>query len=168
MGEWTIERLDKSHARESFRCGNDSLDTFLHSLAGQYERRRLGRTFVATPPGEKRVVGYYTAAAGSVGLSCLPEAARKRLPRHPVPTAHLARLVVDLSCRGKRLGETLLFHFLRQALEASESFGVFAVDVLATDEQAGAFYRKYGFITLDDDPLHLFLPLQTVQAMLAP
>ncbi len=90
------------------------------------------------------------------------------LPKHPVPTAHLGRLAVDLSCRGQRLGETLLFHFLGRALGVSDCFGIFAVDVRATDEQAAAFYRKYGFIALEDDPLHLYLPLRTVQAMFEP
>ena len=29
-------------------------------------------------------------------------------------------------------------------------------------EQAQAFYRKYGFVPLQDNPLHLFLPVATI------
>ena|ERR1700722_6193966 len=120
MADWVIDRLNRSHDRASFSCGNDSLDTFLRTLVGQYERRRLGRTFVATAPEEQKVLGFYTSAAGSFALDALPVSARKGLPKHPLPTIHLGRLAVDTSCKGMRLGETLLFHFLHKALEVSK------------------------------------------------
>ena len=40
------------------------LDAFIRQLVTQYERRRLGRTFVATEAGSARVSGNYTLAAG--------------------------------------------------------------------------------------------------------
>ena len=79
MAEWVIERLGAAHERAEFCCGKPPLDTFLRTLAGQYEKRRLGRTFVATEPGSTRVAGYYTLAAGSFDVSCLPAAVRKKL-----------------------------------------------------------------------------------------
>jgi len=42
------------------------------------------------------------------------------------------------------------------------------VDVRAIDEEARAFYEKYGFVPLKDNPLHLYLPMKTVQAMFDP
>jgi ribosomal protein S18 acetylase RimI-like enzyme len=92
----------------------------------------------------------------------LPAAERKKLPQHPVPTVHIGRLAVDQEFRGQGLGETLLFHALRAALELSEKLGAFAVDVWSIDEQAGAFYQKYGFTPLADDPLHCYLPMKTI------
>jgi GNAT superfamily N-acetyltransferase len=165
MADWVIERLDRSHDRESFSCGHEPLDNFLKTLVTQYEKRRLGRTFVATASGDKKVLGYYTIAAGSFALDVLPEAARKGLPKHPLPTVHLGRLAVDLTCQGKRLGETLLFHFLQQALEASHNLGIFAVDVWAMHDEARPFYVKYGFMPLADAPLHLYLPMKMVEKM---
>jgi GNAT superfamily N-acetyltransferase len=167
MADWVIERLSGSHERGTFCCGKDPLDSFLKNLVGQYEKRRLGHTFVATAPGDRKVLGYYTSATGSFDLSCLPEASRKRLPKHPLPTIHLGRLAVDRSCQGKGLGEVLLFHFLRKALEVSKDLGVFAVDVWAMDDQARPFYLKYGFLPLEDAALHLYLPLGTVEQMFA-
>src|SRR5262249_30601710 len=166
--DWVIERLDNSHERKQFSCGKESLDIFLKTLVSQYERKRIGRTFVAVPPGEKRVLGYYTSAAGSFTIASLPEDSRKGLPKHPLPTIHLGRLAVDLSCQGKGLGETLLFHFLHKALEVAQDLGVFAVDLWAVDEQACQFYTRYGFIPLNDSPLHFYLPLATVAKMFAP
>jgi GNAT superfamily N-acetyltransferase len=168
MAEWVVDRLSSAHDRGDFRCGNAPLDNFLQNLAGQYEKRRLGRTVVAVERGERRVLGYYTSSAGSMTIDALPAAARKGLPKHALPTIHLGRLAVDQSCQGKRIGETLLFHFLHNALAVSADLGVFAVDLRATDEQAGRYYVKYGFIPLEDAPLHYYLPLKTVEKMFTP
>ena len=40
-----------------------------------------------------------------------------------------------------------------------EHIGVHALFVDAKDERAAAFYRKYGFRPLPDDPLRLVLPI---------
>ena len=53
-------------------------------------------------------------------------------------------------------------------LGLSETLGVFAFDVWAIDEEAIAFYQKHGFIGLLDAPLHLYLPMKTVEATFAP
>jgi GNAT superfamily N-acetyltransferase len=165
MAEWLIEPLRAAHQRSEFSCGKPSLDSFLRTVVSQYEKRRLGRTYVAIEPDQVRVAGYYTLAAGSFDVSCLPVAVRKKLPKHPIPTVHVGRLAVDMAFRGKRLGETLLFHALRTALELSDKLGAFAVDAWTLDDEARAFYLKYGFLPLEDDPLHLFLPMKTVEAM---
>jgi hypothetical protein len=66
VAEWRIEPLRASHERGEFACGKAPLDDFLRSRASQYEKRRLGRTYVALFPGATRVAGYYTLAAGAV------------------------------------------------------------------------------------------------------
>jgi len=43
--------------------------------------------------------------------------------------------------------------------------GIYAVDLWSKDEDARKFYLKYSFLTLKDDPLHLYLPIGTVQQM---
>jgi ribosomal protein S18 acetylase RimI-like enzyme len=165
MADWVISRLEKTHDRSAFSSGKAPLDAYLQSLASQYEKRRLGRTYVATEPSSTRIAGYYTLAAGAIDVSALPESARKKLPKHPVPSIHLGRLAVDQAYRGRRLGETLLFHALQSALELSEKLGAFSVDVWAIDETAAEFYRKYGFIVLEDDPLHLYLPMKSIATL---
>lgn len=59
----------------------------------------------------------------------------------------------------------------REALERasglSDKLGVWAVEVVAIDAAAVAFYRKYGFTPLLDSPRHLFLPIETVRKVLA-
>src|SRR5689334_20406227 len=107
MAEWLIERLDRSHLREEFQCGNASLDHFLTALVNQYEKRKLGRTYVAVRPGDKRVWGYYTLASGAISFQHLPAKVAKKLPRHPVPVVLLARLAVTQAAQGTGLGKLL-------------------------------------------------------------
>src|SRR5437588_9239854 len=163
MAEWTIEPLNRSHERSEFCCGKSPLDNFLRSLVSQYEKRRLGRTYVAVRPGEKQVLGYYTLASGAVPFAHLPGRMAKKLPRHPVPVVLLARLAVDQSVQGQGLGGLLLADALRRCLGLADQLGVHAVEVDAIDEEARAFYEKYGFTALQDDPLHLYLPLASIE-----
>jgi predicted GNAT family N-acyltransferase len=163
MDEWVIEGLGKNHIREGFCCGKAPLDVFIATQASQYEKRQIGRTFVARSPGDMAVAGYYTLAASSVRFENLPPTMAAKLPRHPIPTVLLGRLAVDQRSQGQRLGETLLIHALKQALNAADTVAVFAVEVHAKDGQAAAFYAKYGFIACPSGPLHLFLPMGTIK-----
>jgi GNAT superfamily N-acetyltransferase len=165
MIDWVIARLDASHDRTAFHCGNAALDQFLTSLAGQYERRGLGVTYVATAPGEHAVAGYYTMASSAVDVSILPAPARKRLPKHPVPAIHLGRLAVDQSRKAQGLGAKLLLDCLRRSAELSHGLGVAVIDVWAIDENARSFYLHHDFLPLADDPYHLYLPMATVKKL---
>lgn len=158
-----IEPLEKAHERAAFTCGKPSLDDFIRNRVSQYEKRRLGKTFVAVAEGEKRVMGYYTLAAGSIRFEHLPTAATRKLPKHPIPVILLARLAVDQSAQGQRLGEGLLLDALGRSLDLSGNLGAYAVEVEAIDDSAAAFYIKFGFTTLLDDTKHLFLPMSTIQ-----
>ena len=164
---WRIEPIRKDHLRVDFECGIAELDAFIHKYARQNERLGLGRTFVATRETSDRVVGYFTLRAGSVQCSELPPEETKRLPKYPVPVVHLARLAVDRSAQGQRLGEHLLFNALRKAHDATNVIAAFAVEVIAIDARARDFYIKYGFKPLVRDELHLYLPLKTLSKIFA-
>ena len=166
MDDWIIEPFDKAHDRSSFTCGKPSLDDFIRTRVSQYEKRRLGKTFVAVPVGEKRVIGYYTLAAGTITCEHLPTEASRKLPKHPIPVILLARLAVDQSAQGKRLGEGLLLSALQLSLDLSRSLGAYAVEVDAIDGSAAAFYVNYGFVPLLDNPKRLYLPMASIQKVL--
>jgi predicted GNAT family N-acyltransferase len=164
VDKWRIERLDRGHERQGFDCGKPSLNDFLHTLVSQYERRNLGRTYVAVREGENRVLGYYTLASGAVEVVSLPAKQAKKLPRHPVPVVLIGRLAVDQSVHGKGLGGLLLRDALARSLEVSERLGIHAVVVDALDAVAKTFYERFGFLELTDHPMRLFLPISTIRA----
>jgi len=166
MADWSIERLDRSHDRTSFACGKPSLDEFLIRLVSQYEKRNLGRTYVAVQAGDKRVGGYYTLSSSAVAFQSMPKSAANKLPKHSVPALLLARLAVARAAQGQGLGELLLLDAFQRGLDLAERLGIHAVEVDCIDLQAKDFYEKYGFLPLRDDPLHLFLPIATIKRAL--
>jgi GNAT superfamily N-acetyltransferase len=160
---YLIEPLTRGHQRAGFDCGEPALNEFLARFARQNDERGLGRTYVAVPAGDRRVVGYYTLSAGSVRFAEVPEKLRLRFPRYPIPVVHLGRLATCLSVRGQGLGGVLLVDALRRALRVADELGVVAMEAWAKSEPARTFYVKYGFVALQDDPLHLYLPLETAR-----
>jgi ribosomal protein S18 acetylase RimI-like enzyme len=163
--EWSIELLDRSHLREPFDCGEPALNEFLKKYARQNQESDVGRTYVATRPGETRVLGFYTIGTGSVSFATLPPTERKRLPRYPIPTVHIGRLAVDRSVARKGLGETLLMHALERAAKVSDLIAVRVVEVVAKNDAARRFYLRYGFGALLDDPNHLYLSTSVVRKL---
>ncbi len=163
MAEWLIAPLDRHHVRSAFSCGKPPLDEFIRSLVSQYQKRNLGRTYVAVTPGDPQVFGYFTLASSAVPFVNLPGDFAKKLLRHPVPVILLARLAVDQTVQVQRLGEILLLDALDRCATLAENLGVHAVEVEAIDEQARSFYQKYGFAALIDDQLHLILPIATIR-----
>ena len=160
---WKIERLNKTHDRSAFSSGNTTLDDFLLFRVNQYEKRSLGRTFVATLSTNLTVQGYYTLAATSIPVEGLPAKLARKLPIHPIPAVLLARLAVDQQSQGMGLGEQLLIDALERSLTLAKELGIHAVVVDALDERAASFYRKYGFESLLDDPLHQYIIIATIQ-----
>lgn len=162
---WNIRRLDTAHDRAVFDCGQVMLNEWLRDRAGQFDRRDLSRTFVATRSGDARVVGYYAISTHRVVYESLPAAEAKGLPRLDVPVVLLGRLAVDLTVQGQGLGALLLVDALRRSLHISEQIGIRAVEGDPIDESARNFYLKFGFRPLLDEPRHLFLPMHEIRRL---
>lgn len=166
MGDWVVEPLAKGHDRADFSCGHASLDDFLKKYAGPYARRKLGTTYVTVAIGQPCVLGYYTLAPSHFAFANAPAELLKGLPKHPVPSLLLARLAVTQSERGKGLGKVLLLDAFDRCLRVAREVAFRAIEVEAIDDQAAAFYAKYGFLPFPGDPHHLALPLETVEEVL--
>ncbi len=91
----------------------------------------------------------------------------KGLPRYPVPAIRLGRLAVDVSTRGMGIGAALLRDALLRAVGLSREVGTCVMLVDAIDYKAKAFYQRYGFIPLQDIPLTLVLPIETIASAFA-
>jgi GNAT superfamily N-acetyltransferase len=159
---WLIESLSKKHQRTGFSCGHLSLDEFVTKYAGQYERRNLARSYVATRKGETQVLGCYCLSAYAVPFENWPADQTERLPEHPIPIALLGRLAVDQSVHGQGLGGYLLQDVLGRCIGLSKQIGIFAVLAEAIDENAIRFYEHFGFTAFEDQPDKLYLPLRSI------
>jgi GNAT superfamily N-acetyltransferase len=138
-----IRVLRPSDDRSAFESGDDVLDRFFRTYAGQNQfRHYLGVTYVAVDEG--RVFGFVTVAPGQIDVDDLPAAARKNLPRYPLPILRLARLAVDRSARSLGLGTQLLRFVCKLAARMADDYGCAC---LVVDAKPGAvdFYAKLGF-----------------------
>lgn len=164
MSDLRLVLLDANHDPSGFDCGNEDLNAWLaeHALASQ--RADLARTYLALD-GEF-IAGYLSLTTGSVRREEAPKRYARGMPRHPVPTILIARLAVDRSRQGRRLGSRMLAEALRLAVAASDAAAARLVVVDATDERAAAFYRRWGFIDVPENPLRLFRKIGDIRRSL--
>jgi len=160
-----IEPITKLHNRKDFKCSKKPLTLYLHRYARQNDENNIARTFVAVDD-TKKVFGYYSLSTCSIEFENLPEAFAKRLPAYPVPAALIARLAVDTNFNGQGLGSRLLIEALQNILTASEEIAIKVMLIDAIDEEARAFYLRFGFIELPGKKLKLFLPIETISQLL--
>ena len=160
--KWVISPLDNTFDKSHFDCGYPQLNDFLKKYASQNVKKGYSLTFVATKPNSKVVVGYYSASASSIEFVNLPDSVKKGLPKYPAPIMLIGQLAVDKTLQGEGLGKTLLMHALSRAVRVSSEMAIFAVRVDAIDEKSKAFYRKYGFIPLQDQSSSLLLAIKTI------
>jgi GNAT superfamily N-acetyltransferase len=81
----------------------------------------------------------------------------------PLPTTLLVRLPVDQAWQGRGIGAALLAYALRVAVAGAESIASAVIEVDAKDDVSRSFYAKFGFQSLKDDQLHMFLPMETAR-----
>jgi ribosomal protein S18 acetylase RimI-like enzyme len=159
-----LERLDAHHDVSIFDSGNEVLDGWLRRHAIAAQRMDSARTFVATRNG--RVIGYFSLTMGSMLRAEAPVKLVRGMPAYPVGMVLLARLAVDQSQQGRGVGAMLLAEALRKAIAAGEVAAARLIVVDAVDEDAAAFYQRYGFVRTPENPLRLYRRMKDVRASL--
>lgn len=157
------EPLAPHHELDAFESGVATLDEWPKRRARRNETDGASRTFVLCTG--RRVVGYYSLAAGSVLHIAATGKVRRNMP-DPVPALLLARLAVDRAWHGKGLGADLLSNAVSRAIGAAETIGVRAILVHAISDGAKAFYEKHGFRSSPIEPMTLMVTIDEARQML--
>ena len=158
-----IETLTKNHNRIEFDCGNDELNRYLRSTARQHLEKGISRTFVLIDDHFPTIIlGYYTLTACEIHAEKLPRKYYKKY-LSKVPAAKLARLAVSEIKQRQGFGTLMMVNAIERILLVSENLGIIGFFVDAKNEEAKRFYMQFGFISLPDNPLELFLPIATLQ-----
>jgi GNAT superfamily N-acetyltransferase len=153
------ELLKPDHVIEEFDCSDEALNWWLASRARHNQAEGASRTWVVTVG--QRVVAYYASSTAAVMRSVAPKRAARNQP-DPISAILLGRLAVDATYRGRGLGAALLKHFIIKALEVAQITGVRVLLVHAKNDEAAAFYRRYGFEPSPLDDLTLMLLVKDV------
>jgi GNAT superfamily N-acetyltransferase len=156
--------LTQEHEIVGFDCGRAPLNDFLIKYALQNQASGGARTYVLTRG--KRVIGYYSLAPASVLPADAPTRVMKGQGRYPVPVILMARFALDMKEQKKGYGRVLFRDALRRALAGAEAIGGRAFLVHAKDEEARAYYERFGMEASPTNPLHLFLPFKDVRTSL--
>ncbi len=156
--------LSSEHDLAGFDCGIAPLNDFLVKFALQNQAGGGARTYALARG--KRVIGYYSLAPASVAPEDAPVRVMKGQGRYPVPVILMARFALDLSEQGKGYGKLLFRDALLRALAGAEAIGGRAFLVHAKDEEARAFYARFGMEASPTNPLHLFLLFKDIRKSL--
>jgi len=157
-----IDLLNSALNKQGFSCGKEMLDNYLHLQAGQDVKRKLCVVFVMFEGAT--IKGYYTLSNASVPAELAPEGIRKKMPKSydALPVTLLGRLAIDKKFSGQGLGTIILLDALKRSYEiAGHSLGSIGVVVDPLDDDAIAFYEKFGFVRLPDSG-KMFLPMSDI------
>lgn len=163
------EALTADHRKKEFSCGKEMLNIYLKQQANQDIKRKLSACFVLIDQEHQLIKGYYTLANNSIPQAIIPIIFQKKLPNsyHSIPTTLIGRLAIDERYKNKGIGKLLLVDALKRSYILSKSIGSFAVVADPLDQDAEAFYTKYGFIKLPDSG-KMFLAMNTIKQLFEP
>lgn len=165
MTVYRIGPLDAAVDAANFHCGQAALDEYIRRYASQDVRRNLARVFVASPADDlRRLAGYFTLSAGSVGCADPPASLARKLPRYPVPVALIGRLAVDSEFQRKGLGAILVADACRKVVQVSAVLAVAGIVVDAKDASAARFCAHFGFVSMPGLSNRLLLPAKALPA----
>ena len=159
------KKLSAGHDLSSFDSGEPVLDDWLRQRAESNEASGPSRTYVVCAA--RRVVGYYTLAAGAIAHADAPGRIRRNMP-DPVPVMLLGRLAVDKDFHGRGLGTGLLRDAVLRVVQAAEIAGIRAILVHAISEEARRFYEMYGFVASPVDPLTVMIGVGEAVRIISP
>lgn len=146
--------------RAGFVSGEPALDQWFVTRAGQDQRRRAARIFLAMD--DLGIAGFYSLSMFTLALDALPPALARKLPRYDaLPAALIGRLARAERTKGLGVGDLLLVDAITRILGASKTVAAYAIVVDAKTASAGSFYQAHGFIPLPSRPERLFLPTET-------
>ena len=158
------EKLSTHHDLSGFDSSEPVLDDWLRRRAQQNEASGASRTYVLCVG--KKVIGYYTLAAGIITHADAPGRIRRNMP-DPIPVMVLGRLAVDKSFHGQGIGAGFLRDAVLRTMQASEIAGIRAILVHAISEEAKRFYEKYGFVASPVDPLTVMITVTETSRIIA-
>jgi hypothetical protein len=136
-----IEKINRQHDRKAFDCGVSELNQFLKQQARQKTAKHISKTYVACRnSAPTKIIGYYTLTGYSV---ITPPAHRdyKNYP-HPLSAVKLARLAVEYSHQGQRLGEQLLIDAIYRTALVAQQISAIGLFVDPMTPEVIPFYQQ--------------------------
>lgn len=136
--------IKPDHHLDTFDCGNIQLNEWLVRDALRAQEHQIARVTVWCHENDNRVLAYHEIMPTSIRREDLTN--RQRRGYSVVPGYLIAKLAVDKTIQGRKIGSSVLLQALELIYDASVSVGGRLVVVDPADEGAAAFYKYHGFI----------------------
>lgn len=160
-----MEKSDQIKYRKNFDCEEKSLNDYIQNYARSNSRDDISQTHVLLDDENKKIISYYSTCNYSVAKESL--ATKFGVPVKQVPATLIGRLAVDKIYKGKGYGASTLVEALKQIKTISRVTGIKIVIVDALNISATSFYKSFGFIEFDDDPMRLFITVATIDSLVS-
>jgi len=168
---FTIQPFDpKTHDRAAFSCGVPQIDNYLKLTAKKGSKADVVRIWVVIDT-ENHIAGFYGINMHAIDVKEMPAAYKKKAMKHGLlPAAFIAMIGVDEKHQGNGLGSALVADALERIARASDEIGTCVIMLDVLDDGNGdavtcrkTYYESFGFIPLPDQPLRLFMPIETAR-----
>jgi len=160
FGAYYVEHIAPRHDRKSFNCGKSSMNDF---LVDRGLSQASGETYVVVPhPQSPVIMAYYTVWPDPIELGW------EEPDDVDASVIQLERLAVDTRHQRRKIGQSLLVRLIVQVVEVADALGIQALNLVALDEEAKAWYlgREFGFQELAPGSRRLTLPVDTIRLLL--
>ena len=170
---FTIQPFDpKTHDRTAFSCGVPQIDNYLKLTAKKGSKADVVRVWVVIDP-KNNIVGFYGINMHAIDVKEMPDAYRKKAGKHGLlPAAFIAMIGVDETQQGNGIGCALVADALCRIARVSDEIGtcVVVLDVFddgdaETVARRKTYYEAFGFLPIPNQPLRLFMPVQTAREL---
>ncbi|MGI4873055.1 MAG: GNAT family N-acetyltransferase [Janthinobacterium lividum] len=172
-----IEPLALSHDRAAFSCREQLLTDYITGDKAWRDATQRNASVYCLIDDTAAVKGYYTLSVGSIARDSIARALYgakwqdkrsdkfkvfERFPYPAIGVIVLGRIAIDTSLAGRKIGSRLIGHALRAAVALSEKAGARLVYLDAKNEALVKMYEAIGFQSLPDNPLTMFILIDTL------
>jgi GNAT superfamily N-acetyltransferase len=170
---FTIQPFDpKTHDRAAFSCGVPQMDNDLKLNAKKGRKADVVRVWVFIGA-ISNIGGFYGINMHAINVKEMLGSYQKKAGKHGLlPAAFIAMIVVDETQQGNGIGSALVADALSRIARVSDEVGtcVIILDVFNDGDADTVARRKtyceaFGFLPLPDQPLRLFMPVQTAREL---
>lgn len=137
--------LDKTDDVTGFTCGVKDIDDFIHREALDFEKERLGVTYLFRH--DQKLVGFATLSMADLKREKMDAEDRLELNVENYPALLIGQLAVCKKLQGQDVGTFICDFCFDRALRLSKRVGCRFMVVNAVESALG-FYEKYGFVLL--------------------
>jgi GNAT superfamily N-acetyltransferase len=154
--------LQENDIRDGFDCGRSSMNIWFQRNGWNNHINGISRVTLITENESGSIAAYATLSAAQIQRAFLPKPDQRNRP-DPIPVTLLGQLAVDVRFQKRGLAADLLQAMLKTALAGSEIIASAGVVTHPLDDDLRAFYKKYGFADLPNDPRRsMMVPMKEV------